>query len=188
MTVKEMSLILYKIKKQESTNNMKAKTINLQGQDYAKVSERVRLFREDCPQGSIETVPTFMEGEIMFKTTVTKDLENPASAKATGHAIGKNTGSKAFEKLESISVGRALAMLGYLASGEIASSDEMEEFMAYQQEKKDDAMNSLKSAKNNDELKQVFMSLGNQMADKDIIKLKDELKLKFNENNQSTTK
>lgn len=184
MMVKEMSLILYKIKKQESTNNMKAKTISLQGQDYAKVSERIRLFREDCPQGSIQTEPTFTEdGQILFKTIVIKDLSNPSSANATGHAIGKNTGQKALEKIESISVGRALAMLGYLASGEIASGEEMEEFLEYQKEKKDDAIQSLNSAKNKGELKDIFMSLGSLMADKEVFALKEKLKKQFNENN-----
>jgi hypothetical protein len=41
---------------------------------------------------------------------------------------------KLFEKQETIAVGRALALLGYASDGEIASSEEMEEFQAHKQE------------------------------------------------------
>ena len=115
----------------------KAETIKIGGNvDYAKVSERIKLFREDCPNGLIETEPKIEGNIIMFKCRVLKDKAKPQSAEATGHAIGENKGQKAFEKLESISVGRALAMLGYMASGEIATSEEMEEYMEYVEDKK----------------------------------------------------
>jgi len=113
----------------------KVETIDLKGKDYAKVAERIKAFREDCPNGLIETTPTITEDRIVFRTRVLKDKADPSSAEATAHALGSAKGQKAFEKLESISVGRALAMLGYLASGEIASSEEMEEFHAYKDEK-----------------------------------------------------
>ena len=113
----------------------KAETISLQGKDYAKVAERIRVFREECPRGSITTEPK-MDGQmVLFKATVVKDRSRDTSAVATGHAIGENKGQKAFEKIESIAVGRALAMLGYLASGEIASGEEMEEFISYKEER-----------------------------------------------------
>ena len=51
--------------------------------------------------------------------------------------------AKDFEKLETISVGRALAMLWYLASWEVASSEEMEEFMEYQKTKQEEEMDLL---------------------------------------------
>lgn len=73
----------------------------------------------------------------MFQARILKDKSNPNSAEAIAHSVGKlGTKDKDFEKLETIAVGRALATLGYMASGEIASSEEMEEFMDYQQEKK----------------------------------------------------
>lgn len=114
----------------------KAKTMQLQGNDYAKVSERIKEFRADCPRGDISTEPTLSEDDtVMFKATVIKDLAEEHSPRATGHSMGKNNGTKAFEKLESIAVGRALALLGYAADGEIATAEEMEEFEKYQEEK-----------------------------------------------------
>ena len=121
--------------------NKTVSTIKVGGNaDYAKVAERIKAFREDCPNGAIITEPK-VEGEtVMFKATVTKDLSNDKSATATGHAIGDKKKAKDFEKIESIAVGRALAMLGYLASGEIASSEEMEGYQEYVDEKKQDEL------------------------------------------------
>lgn len=114
----------------------KAETINLQGQSYAKVAERIRIFREECPRGTIETTPEFpFEGQVLFKARVCKDGSDTTVACATGHSIGKYDNQKAFEKQESIAIGRALANLGYLASGEIASAEEMLEYEAYKEGK-----------------------------------------------------
>ena len=119
----------------------KAETIKIGGgADYAKVAERIKMFREECPNGSIITDPKIENNMVMFKATVVKDKSRDTSAVATGHAIGENKGQKAFEKIESIAVGRALAMLGYLASGEIASSEEMEEFMSYKEERQQEEL------------------------------------------------
>lgn len=114
---------------------MKIKTINLKGKDYAQVSERIKLFREECPNGLIETFPDIKDGSVVvFKAHVLKDKSNSASGESTGHSIGKVGEDKAFEKLETIAIGRALAILGYMASGEVASSEEMERFNAFQAE------------------------------------------------------
>jgi hypothetical protein len=102
--------------------------------EYAKAADRLKQFREDCPRGVIETNFVIQDGQIIFTAKVSKD-STANSATATGHAMGRNTGEKAFEKLETISVARALALLGYLAGGEVASSEEMEEFYEYKFEK-----------------------------------------------------
>lgn len=137
--------------------NKKAKTINLQGQDYAKVAERIRIFREESPRGSIITFPTIDEnGQILVRAEVLKDKADQHSASATAHALGTNTGQKALEKVESIAVGRALAMLGYLASGEIASGEEMMEFLGYQQEKLEVFAEELQSISTIEELKSYY--------------------------------
>lgn len=114
----------------------KAPTIDLKGKEYATVPARIKLFREDCPNGLIETEPVITENTVMFKARVLKDKSKPESGEATGHSIGKLVGDKAFEKLETIAIGRALAILGFMASGEIASSEEMEEFYDFVEEKK----------------------------------------------------
>ena len=103
---------------------------------YARVADRLMEFRTDNPNALIETTPTIQEdGQILFKARILKDKAIESSGEATGHALGENKGVKAFEKLETIAVGRALALLGYAADGEIASSEEMEEFEAYKAQK-----------------------------------------------------
>lgn len=154
------------------------------GAEYAKVPDRLKLFREDCPNGLIETKPEVREdGTVIFTARVLKDKSKPESGEATGHALGNNKAVKAFEKLETIAVGRALALLGYLASGEVASDEEMQDFFAYQQQKIEEAITTLEEATNLEELKERFMSLGSLMAEKSIIEAKDKRKAELNESN-----
>lgn len=162
---------------------MRAKTMTLQGdKEYAKVPERLRLFREDCPNGLIETTPIIRDdGQIMFKARIVKDKSKPESAESTGHSLGKNAGVKSFEKLETIAIGRALAILGYLASGEIASSEEMEQFLEYREQQVEEAIAILNNSETLDDLKAAFMSLGTLMAEEKIIKAKDKKKGELSE-------
>lgn len=159
----------------------KVKTMQLQGNEYAKVPERLKAFRQDCPNGLVETTPTIQEdGQIMFTARVVKDKSKPESAEATGHSLGKNNGNKAFEKLETVAVGRALALLGYLISGEIASSEEMEEFLAHKEEQRTNAITlaieSIEDANTIEELKKVFVGLGNLIGDEEVMAAKDKRK------------
>lgn len=103
----------------------------MQGKSYAQVATRIKEFREMCPNGLIETSPTFLaDGRVAFKTRILKDKANPNSGESTGNSLGALKDAKAFEKLETISVGRALANLGFMASGDVASFEEMEDFMS----------------------------------------------------------
>ena len=161
----------------------KMKTISLQGKEYAQVVERLKEFRETNPRGKIETTPTIQpDGQILFKAYILKDKSDENSAEATGHALGQNKGVKAFEKLETIAVGRALAMLGYASDGEIASGEEMEEFMKFQDEKKEKLINEwtgkLENTKNIEELGNVWVCIPANIK-KSLTKLKDELKNKY---------
>ena len=116
----------------------KIETMKLGTSEYSKVKVRVKEFRTDCPNGLIETFPTVTPDSVMFKARILKDKADPTSAEATGHSfasVNEKTKDKQFEKQETIAVGRALAFLGYGADGEIASSEEMEEFLADKQEK-----------------------------------------------------
>lgn len=105
--------------------------------EYSKVVDRIKEFRQDCPNGEIKT-SLEIRGEYIFAQAIVVKDNTIDSAKATGHAVAKITGyEKEFEKLETLSVGRALAFLGYSAGGEIASSEEMEEFQKFQRTKKE---------------------------------------------------
>lgn len=159
------------------------KTIDLKGKQYSEVKTRIKEFRTDNPRGLIETVPTIQpDGQILFRTRILKDKGDETSAEATGHALGANKGEKAFEKLETISVGRALALLGYSADGEIASSEEMEEFEDWQEDKFREAVlasrERIEDCKNEDELKEVWADLPVEVK-KELNSFKDELKAKF---------
>lgn len=148
----------------------KVTTMKLGSADYAKVKDRIKEFRTDCPNGLIETTPTFTEDGIMFKARILKDKSDLSSAEATGHSFAtaaKNEKDKQFEKQESIAVGRALALLGYASDGEIASSEEMEEFLADKEEKRTEAIMEVTEAIGNcatlDDLKNLWSGLTGEM-------------------------
>lgn len=114
----------------------KVQTINLKGNDYATVPQRLLQFRSANPRAIVETRPTFQENDtLVFSAKIVQDKADPNSAEATGHSYGKYSDAKAFEKLETVATGRALALLGYLNNGQIATTEEMEEFEAYQFER-----------------------------------------------------
>jgi len=111
------------------------KTIKLQGKDYAQVNDRIKAFHAKYPNGSITTEPN-LTGEVCFvKAIVTPDVANPARVYSAS-SYGTLKGVKAFEKLETVAVGRALAYLGFSIDGSIASAEEMEEFVSKQEEVK----------------------------------------------------
>lgn len=113
----------------------KVTTINLKGNDYATVPQRLKEFRESNPNSDIQTEPTFHpDGAVTFKARIIKDLSDENSMKGTGHAHYSATEMKqpkAFEKLETVARGRALSDIGYLNNGEIASTEELEEFLGF---------------------------------------------------------
>lgn len=112
---------------------MKVQTIDIKGKDYAKVPQRLLEFRKKYPRSDVITKPEFQaDGMIVFTAKIVKDKADETSASATGHSYGKQGQEKAFEKLETVAVGRALALLGYLNNGEIATTEEMQEFEEYQ--------------------------------------------------------
>jgi hypothetical protein len=148
--------------------NRKSDTIKLQGKEYAQVAERVKKFREDFPNSKIITKNVFTEtGGTEFNTYVWRDRKDYISgdldsADSTGTARGATDKEKDFEKLETISVGRALALLGYLASGEIASFEEMENYYAEKESQRlayiHEQIELFDDAKTLDELKELWNS------------------------------
>jgi len=100
-------------------------TMKISGKDYAKVVTRVAEFHKLYPEGRIYTEYDISDSVVVFKATIHKTIDGPAMA--TGHGMGAMKGSKALEKTESISVGRALAFLGIMADGSIATAEEMQD-------------------------------------------------------------
>jgi len=157
----------------------KVETIKVSGgADYAKVPARLKKFHELYKNGKIETEYNLTEAMICFKTKITPDTENPERF-FTGHSLGKLEKAKAFEKLETISVGRALAFLGLLADGDIASYEEMQEYRKDNEDKVDItiAKTLLEGSKTPEELQENWNALkATERNEKEIKGLKDKLK------------
>ena len=162
---------------------MKTKTIDLKGKEYAQVKDRLQEFRKANANGLIETKPMLQEdGSIIFSARILADKTDEHSAEATGHAFGKSNADKSFEKLETIAVGRALALLGYASNGEIASTEEMEEFEQFKAKKQEEMIlmskDRIDDCKNLKELQTVWAELPVE-AKKALEELKNEKKASF---------
>lgn len=177
----------------------RASTMQLSGNDYAKVAERIKLFREDWKDGKIETDHTTNEdGSVEYSAWIWKNktdllelmkagITDKETLRSSADADGNSKGEvgkkvKDFEKLQTIAVGRALANLGYLGSGDVASFEEMEEFSKYQDAQKAEAIKqaieTLQGTKTLEELKQAFIATG-MMNNPIVVAAKDECKAKL---------
>jgi len=110
--------------------NKKLKTIKLKGKDYVEVKERVLFFNEEYENGKIVTEELISpDGWVRFRAIVTPDVTTPDRF-FTGSAasVGSLKGEKAYEKLETVAVGRALALMGIGILEGVASADEIEKF------------------------------------------------------------
>jgi hypothetical protein len=140
----------------------KVDTISLKGNDYALVPARLKAFREANPRASVDTEPTVQaDGTVIYKATIIADQSKEDSPKATGHAYGKIVGgeAKAFEKLETNAVGRALALLGYLNNGQIATTEEMAEYEEYKEERWLEVVGEIHSATKREEFQTIMAGL-----------------------------
>ena len=99
----------------------------ISGNKYAQVKDRVAEFHKMYEHGIIETEYEIKDGFVIFNANVFTRKEHNGTPQANGHALGKLTGGKTFEKTETIAVGRALAFLGIMADGSIATYEEMED-------------------------------------------------------------
>ena len=106
---------------------MEIKTVDLKGKKYAPVGERIKALHEEYKNAKIVTSYDFKEGWAIFKAKLVMDVEKP-DRYFTGHSMGKVASEKALEKLETVAIGRALAIAGFAPDGTIASYEEMEKF------------------------------------------------------------
>lgn len=166
----------------------KVKTMDLKGNEYAKVADRLKAFWEKHPNASVKThFQHTPDGGMVFTADIIADKTDEASREANGHAMYtavEMKKPKAFEKLETIATGRALAKLGYLNDGEIATTEEMEEFRAYQDEQRgkeiEQAIFDLEKAKTMQELQKVYINIPNNIKPY-ILNTKDNMKAKLQE-------
>jgi len=104
------------------------KTISLQGKDYAPVKERLKAFKEDFPKSKIETSYVFKEWHVIFEAVIYPKFDEEHTI-WNWHSFWKLDKAKSFEKLETIAIGRALWIAWYWADWDIASFDEMSEYL-----------------------------------------------------------
>lgn len=149
----------------------KLKTINLSGKQYAQVAERLRAIHEDHKDFDIVTDYELAGETAVLTAEITIRITKEDVVKYTGHSFGKIGAQKAFEKLETIAVGRALAFAGYHADGEIASADEMQDMEAsIDKEILADAVMQICNAENVEELEATYKGLAKDLKQsKEII-------------------
>jgi len=109
----------------EFSENTKDSFINIQGRKYLKVVDRLNFVRQKFGERlCVKTTTTYPDGLAMFQTEIFLD----GKLIGTGHSkqtVGKD---KEFEKIESVSIGRALGIAGF-AGSELATFEEMNDFI-----------------------------------------------------------
>ena len=127
--------------------------------DYVWVNTRIDQFHEKYPKWSIETSFEINWNIVIFKTKVTLWEHDRSFTWHSFWTVGKE---KAFEKLETVSVGRALAFAWFETREWIASKEEMEVFpdnsLTYE-----DYLESIKMEKDVEHIKTLFTQCNNQV-------------------------
>lgn len=141
------------------TANTKLQTLSIKGKDYVQVTERVKAFRDLCPDGSITTEIISMDGEmVIIKATVT----DGEKVLATGLAYEKESSSyinktSYIENCETSAVGRALGFCGIGIDASMASAEELVNAISQQEQIK--ATEKMQQTKATKAVKDVIVEL-----------------------------
>lgn len=108
--------------------NKTLKTTPIKGKQYIEVNQRIRAFRELCPNGSIETNIESLDGGMVVMSCTIKDENGNVLAKA--HAYEKEGASNInrtsyIENCCTSATGRALAYCGIGIDMSVASYEEV---------------------------------------------------------------
>lgn len=119
----------------------KLPTINIKGNQYVLVKDRILAFNEHFPNGSIQSeIVSPIESQIVIvKAIVIPDVTNEArrfidysQAKIGGTGVNATS---ALENASTSAVGRALAYMGIGVIDSVASGDEVYKAVSYSEEK-----------------------------------------------------
>lgn len=118
------------------------KPINLKGNLYSKVVDRMRLFRNDFPAEkgwAVLTEPINLSNEaVVFEVKINNPEGVTVATGFSNNILGRD---KALEKAETVAIGRAIANFNPKYGGdahEFASQEEMDKFQENQVIVKDD--------------------------------------------------
>jgi len=108
--------------------NKTIKTVDIKGKDYAQVNDRVKAFRQLCPNGAISTeIISMQDGVVTIKATVCDE-----EGKVLGTGLAQEKESSSFinktsyiENCETSAVGRALGFAGIGVDGSMYSAEEL---------------------------------------------------------------
>jgi len=108
--------------------NEKLKSLDVKGKGYVQVSERVKGFRQLCPNGRIETEIVDLNGGVVTMKAYVYDSQG--CLLATGYAQEKESSSyinktSFIENCETSAVGRALGWCGIGVDASMASAEEV---------------------------------------------------------------
>lgn len=130
--------------------NEKLKSLDVKGKGYVQVSERVKGFRQLCPNGRIETEIVDLNGGVVTMKAYVYDSQG--CLLATGYAQEKESSSyinktSFIENCETSAVGRALGWCGIGVDGSMASADELANAITNQKKmKEEDAKKAAENA------------------------------------------
>lgn len=108
--------------------NKAIKPVDIKGKDYAQVNDRIKAFRELCPNGTITTdIIELANGVVTMKATV---YDEEGKVLGTGLAQEKESSgyinkTSYIENCETSAVGRALGFAGIGVDGSMCSSEEL---------------------------------------------------------------
>lgn len=108
--------------------NKAIKPVDIKGKDYAQVNDRIKAFRELCPNGTITTdIIELANGVVTMKATV---YDEEGKILGTGLAQEKESSSyinktSYIENCETSAVGRALGFAGIGVDGSMCSAEEL---------------------------------------------------------------
>lgn len=108
--------------------NKAIKPVDIKGKDYAQVNDRIKAFRELCPNGTITTdIIELANGVVTMKATV---YDEEGKVLGTGLAQEKESSgyinkTSYIENCETSAVGRALGFAGIGVDGSMCSAEEL---------------------------------------------------------------
>lgn len=108
--------------------NAKMKTTNIKGKPYVEVNERIKAFRQLCPNGSIVTEMLSNEGGVCVIRASIYDGEKNLIGTGMAYENEKNGNinrTSYIENCETSAVGRALGMCGFGIDTSVASYEEV---------------------------------------------------------------